>query len=310
MSKLTYTIRNYLPKDFDLLVRLDVQVHKQGEAWGLLSPLDLIESVGQPNHSTSGNLFIAERKGEIVGYAELRPELIIARVVLRWLINPKHFKRDLIEKLADRAISRAGELGIRTVHVNILHGCQGVEHLLIKMGFAFVRRFLELRLDFSKTDLPDMSRIAFRCRPMQLGEEATLTHLQNRTFAGSWGYNPNTVEEITTRISLPNCSPEDILLVFDSDKPVGYCWARINFWQSKAQGERTGRIYMMGVDPDYRGRGLGRQLLSAGLSYLQGKGLRRVDLTVDSENKAALTLYGAAGFEAWTSSLWYEKRLD
>jgi mycothiol synthase len=67
---------------------------------------------------------------------------------------------------------------------------------------------------------------------------------------------------------------------------------------------------MMGVDPDYRGRGLGRQLLLVGLSHLKSKDLRRVELTVDSENKIACALYKSIGFELWTSTLWYEKRLD
>jgi mycothiol synthase len=67
---------------------------------------------------------------------------------------------------------------------------------------------------------------------------------------------------------------------------------------------------MLGVDPDYRGRGLGRQLLLAGLSYLRNKSLRVAVLTVDSENKAARALYKSVGFELWKSSLWYEKRLD
>jgi mycothiol synthase len=67
---------------------------------------------------------------------------------------------------------------------------------------------------------------------------------------------------------------------------------------------------MLGVDPDYRGRGLGRQLLLVGLSYLKTKGLRVVELTVDGENKVACSLYKSAGFKLWTSSLWYEKKPD
>jgi mycothiol synthase len=66
---------------------------------------------------------------------------------------------------------------------------------------------------------------------------------------------------------------------------------RINFLKEKAPGEGAGRIYMLGVDPDYRERGLGRQLLLIGLSYLKTKGLQVIELTVDSENKVACALY-------------------
>ena len=309
MNKLTYTIRHYRPQDFDTLVQLEVEVHKLAPIGCLISPLDLIERAEQPNHLPQSNLFIAERAGEIVGYADLKPESNIGRAVLRWLVNPKHHKRDLITKLIDRAISRAGEFGVMTIHVNIPQDNQRAEHLLTEMGFKFIRRFLELRLDFFERELLASSKTDFRCRFMQPGEEAGLTDIQNRSFTGSWGYNPNTVEEIRVRVNLPNCSPGDIILAFDSDRPIGYCWTMINFWDNTPD-QGTGRIYMMGVDPDYRGRGLGRQLLLAGLSYLKSKDLRRVELTVDSENKEACTLYKSVGFKLWTSSLWYEKRLE
>jgi mycothiol synthase len=310
MSNSTYIIRNYHSEDFDKLVQLGAEVQELGQTGCPISPLDLIESVGQPNHSSENNLFIAEREGEIVGFADVRPELNIGRVVLRWMVHPKHHRRGLAVKLVDRAICRTRDLGITTIHVNILRDSPMAKQLLTKMGFTFVRRFLELRLDLSETDLPEISKISPRCRPLQPTEEGRLTQLQNRSFTGTWGFNPNTVEEIIYRISLPNSSPDDIFLTFDSDKPIGYCWTRIESWEKKAPGEGTGRIYMLGVDPDYQARGLGRQLLLVGLSYLKSKSLRVVELTVDNENKAARALYESVGFKLWTSSLWYEKRLD
>jgi mycothiol synthase len=310
MGNPTYIIRNYHAEDFDTLVHLTTEVQELGQTGCLISPLDLIESVGQPHHSSQKDLFIAGRAGEIVGFADVRPELEIGRTVLRLLVHPKHHKRGLAAKLVDRAISRTRELGLVTLHVNILHDSPVAKQLLTKMGFTLIREFLELRLDFSKTDLPEISNTAPRCRSLQPGEEEKLTQLQNRSFTGSWGYNVNTVEEIIYRISLPNSFPEDILLAFDSDKPIGYCWTRISFWKNKTSGEGSGRITMLGVDPDYRGRGLGRHILFAGLSYLKSKDLRVVEVTVDSENQTAYALYKSVGFEFWTSSLWYEKRLD
>jgi mycothiol synthase len=309
MRNSTYTIRNYHSKDFDTLVQLGAEVQERGQPCCPISPLDLIESVGQPNDSSKDNLFIAERSGEIVGYAEIRPELNIGRAVLRWLVHPMHRRRGLAVKLVDRAISRTRELDIMTIHANISQDSLMAKRFLTNMGFTFVRRFLELRLDLSETDLPEISKIAPRCRSLQPSEEGRLTQLQNRSFTGTWGFNPNTIEEIIYRISLPNSSPDDIFLTFDSDKPIGYCWTRIEFLKNKTPGEGTGRIYMLGVDPDYRGEGLGRQLLLVGLSYLKSKGLRVGELTVDSENKIAGALYKSVGFTLRTSSLWYEKRL-
>ena len=310
MSHPIYIIRNYHTQDFDKLVQMTVEVRDLEQTECLISPLDLIESVSQLNHSFENNLFVAESTGEMVGYADVRPELNIGRVVFKWLIQPKHREGSLSAMLLDRAIARTRELGIMSIHANILQDSPMAKQLLTTMGFTFIRRFLELRLDLSKTLLPDISKICPPCRPLRPGEEERLTQLQNRSFTGSWGYNANTVEGIAYRLHLPNSSPEDIILGLDSNKPIGYCWTRVNFWKNKNAGEGSGRIYMLGVDPDYRGRGLGRQLLLAGLSYLKSKGLRVVELTVDSENKGACVLYKSVGFDLWTSSLWYEKRLD
>lgn len=64
---------------------------------------------------------------------------------------------------------------------------------------------------------------------------------------------------------------------------------------------------MLGVDPDYRGRAIGKRVLLAGLSHLKSNGLQVVELSVDGENKEARALYQSVGFELRTNSLWYEK---
>ena len=66
---------------------------------------------------------------------------------------------------------------------------------------------------------------------------------------------------------------------------------------------------MLGVDPDYRGKGIGKEVLLAGLSYLKREGFQIAELTVDSENQAACTLYRSAGFRIQASTLWYEKAI-
>jgi ribosomal protein S18 acetylase RimI-like enzyme len=64
---------------------------------------------------------------------------------------------------------------------------------------------------------------------------------------------------------------------------------------------------MMGVDPDYRQQEIGRVILLNGLQDLKSRGIDIVELTVDSENPAACSLYESVGFEVYVRTHWYEK---
>jgi len=53
---------------------------------------------------------------------------------------------------------------------------------------------------------------------------------------------------------------------------------------------------VIGIDPDFRGRGWGRALTEAGLDWLARRGLTVGMLYVDADNTAALSLYRSMGF--------------
>ena len=309
MSNPPYVIRNFRPDDFGSYVQLNVEAEELAPTGRCTSPQALAQWLRRPNHLPEQDLFIAEAAGKVIGYIDVRPELGIGRAVLDCLVHPEHRRKGLATELFYHASRRAGELGARVVHVNVPEDNVAAKGLLSELGFGFVRRFLDLRLELSKVHLLAGEQVVLPCRHLQRGEEDKLTQIQNRSFAGTWAYNPNTVEEIAYRLGLIGCSPEDVILVFQGDKPVGYCWTAMNLGEDAA-GTNKGRILMLGVDPDYRGKGIGKRALLAGLAHLKSKGIEAADLTVDSENAAACALYESVGFKISSTSAWYEKTLD
>jgi len=62
------------------------------------------------------------------------------------------------------------------------------------------------------------------------------------------------------------------------------------------QEEPTGWIEFFGVDPDHRGRGLGRQLIEALLAHFRGQGVRVVRTLADRGDAGVTGFLSAAGF--------------
>ena len=93
------------------------------------------------------------------------------------------------------------------------------------------------------------------------------------------------------------------------NKSIGYCWTRLIIEENPAAGRMKGEIHMLGVDPDFRKQGIGRNVLLAGLSLLKSKGVTIVELTADGEDPMAMALYQPLGFEIYSRSEWYGKRL-
>jgi len=308
ISNSPYNIRNYQPSDFDKYVLLITEAERLNPTGRCASPQVISEQLQKPNYSPDQDVFVLLRDN-IAGYMDVKPELGIRRVVLDCWVAPEHRRRGLATKLLSYAIDRAKELGAEVAHVNINENNTVATRVLHSLSFRLTRQYSELRLDIAHVGELDIADTDPRCHYLQPGEEAKLTQLQNCAFDGAWGYNPNTVEEIIFRINSSTCSQRDIILIDDKDRAIGYCWTGISC-EEGIPSIRKGQILMLGVAPDYRGKGIGKQLVRAGLARLRSKGLQIAELTVDSENKAACALYRSIGFEVQAKTLWYEKVIN
>jgi len=309
MSTDTFTIRNYHPRDFDSYARLHHETERIERSGRHISTRRLSEGLGQPNAAPEENVFVAESNGSLVGFAGLHLESDTGRALVNGLIHPLHRKKGAASKLFARARQRAAETGSTVLQISIPQTNLAAKKTMQRLGLRYIRVFFELQLDPHNFQLTTINPGKYINRSLLRGQEDRLTVLQNRCFAGSWGFNPNSAAEIVYWLNMSGCSPDDVIMVYYQETPVGYCWTRLDPAKDKTGAINKGLIHMLGVDPDFRNQGIGRIALAAGISYLKSKGVETVMLTVDSRNPAALALYESAGFTMYSKTEWYELKL-
>ena len=139
-----------------------------------------------------------------------------------------------------------------------------------------------------------------RTCPMR-GEAFGVTNLHNACFIGSWGFSPNTVEEIAGRTAVDaernGFPPVVVLEDVEEGLLSGYNWITMD--------ERDGRVEMVGVHPSMRGRRLGWAIFNAGIERLIEHGATTLSLDVDSENPPARRIYESAGYRTYSEVDYY-----
>ncbi len=309
MNKNYFKIRSYRPDDFDNYVQLHMEIDKLDRSGRSISKQRIAEDLGHPSFHPENDLFVAEHDGSIIGYAAVFLETAIKRAIMDCMIHPLHREKGIATELIHRAIRHAEAAESKVLQVCVPQINLPARNLVSHLGFKFIRYFCEMKLDLGIIRLPDVEPGGYIIRGLGRDGADQLTHIQNRAFADCWGFNPNTPDEISYRISLSNCSPENIRMAYLENRPVGYCWSRIMIEDNPAAGGVEGEIHMLGVDPDFRKKGIGRTVLLAGLANLKGKGISLVKLTVDGQDPVALGLYESVGFEVCSRTEWYEKKL-
>jgi mycothiol synthase len=129
-------------------------------------------------------------------------------------------------------------------------------------------------------------------------DEQPWLDVNNRAFAGHPDQGGWTRDQLRRLEAEPWFEAEGFLLHEREGRLAGFCWTKVHDEVEPAIGE----LYVVAVDPDFQGLGLGRHLVLAGLDWLSrrrldGKTLDWAILYVDASNRAALGLYESMGFD-------------
>ena len=84
----------------------------------------------------------------------------------------------------------------------------------------------------------------------------------------------------------------------------------LGFHWTKVHGPALGEVYVVGVDPDAQGRGLGRALTLVGLHHLADRLGPAADVTlyVEGDNAAAVKTYRRLDFDVFARDVAYTVR--
>jgi len=123
-------------------------------------------------------------------------------------------------------------------------------------------------------------------------DEAAWVSVNNAAFASHREQGGWTVDRLRELESEPWFDPAGFRLHERDGRLAAFCWTKVHAEMDPPAGE----IFVIAVDPDFHGLGLGRALTVAGLEHLAGLGLTRAFLYVDADNTPARGMYDALGF--------------
>ncbi len=172
-------------------------------------------------------------------------------------------------------------------------------------GYRVIRELLQLRRSLDE-QFPGRAEEIGAALPGEITlrgfrpgvDDAAWLRLNAKAFAHHPEQGRTTQADLQARMAEPWFDPDGFLIAEQDGVLVGFHWTKVH-------PEGLGEVYVLGVDPDRHGGGLGRALTLAGLKYLYDQGLRTVLLYVESDNVPALAVYRRLGFTTWNTDVMY-----
>jgi len=163
-------------------------------------------------------------------------------------------------------------------------------------GFTTERDLLQLRCPLPLPTRPDAplghAPSSITTRAFRVGhDEAAWLFQNNRAFVdhpeqGQWD-----LATLEAREAEPWFDPEGFRILEIDGRIAGSCWTKVHNSAATVEGE----VYVIGVDPDFHGRGWGRALTEDGFGWLASRGIRTGMLYVDAANATAVGMYTSMG---------------
>ncbi len=235
------------------------------------------------------------RAAPLLGYAAVRHDADGGSVTSAELVvDPGHRRRGLGAALLE-AVRADGDPAVWA------HGdLPGARALARRAGMRVVRELWQMSVPLPAAGGDPTPPDGVVVRPFVVGaDEDAWLRVNARAFAHHPEQGRMTRADLEAREAEPWFDPADLLLAEREGRVVASVWMKVE------PGSDEGELYVLGVDPDAQGQGLGRMLTARTLAHLSARGLRRAVLYVAADDEAAVRTYRRAGFTTARADVQY-----
>jgi mycothiol synthase len=257
----------------------------------------------------SDSHIVLEENSQVIAYAHLDTTDLVAGPSIEAVVHPSQRGKGLGSLILKEAIKVCGDKTRIWSHGDLPAA------KAIAASLKLERLWSNLLMSKSLGDIqPVTSKYPIRTFMPDFDNQAFLS-LNNKVFAnypdqGGWSEG-----DLKVRLNEYWFDEKGFFVSEDMGKVIGFCWIKIHGAHTHSHSgeddhhghDALGEIYVLAVNPDYQGQGVGRDLIITGLNYLKYQGLDKVLLYVGVENKPAIKLYKSLGFYEFGSDICYRK---
>ncbi len=211
---------------------------------------------------------------------------VVVPAVDRLALGPEGLTGELAGTVATVRAAGGGSCRLWIGHVG-----GSDDELVAPWGFTAYRDLWQLRrpLPAPASDLV--------VRPFEPRDAEAVLAVNRRAFAWHPEQGAMTVQDLDERSREAWYDPAGFLLHEREGRLAGFCWTKVHAaGEAPPDDVAMGEIFVIAVDPDFRGQGIGGPLTLTGLAYLHGRGPATGMLYVESDNDAANAVYRRLGF--------------
>jgi ribosomal protein S18 acetylase RimI-like enzyme len=250
-------------------------------------------------------LLVAEYNGEIIGklYSEFRCDM---SAQIFWpVVRPGDDFDEVGRSLIDCCLKKCREKGMKKVEAILTpkapHLDQIVE-LYLSLGFRLQAEKVIRAINSSQ--FPASKSPFLRYIPFELQSIHLFASVLSRTYEGtldrhSEGDEKDSMGVLRCFQANSRFDPNLWFIGYVDNEPIGIILSELK--------SNAGGILYMGVIPKHRGLGYGRALIEKALQTMGDKGVERVWVSVDINNKLMLNILESLHFESVSSQwvYWY-----